>query len=432
MITSLTEFLEQLQEKEAAVLAEQSVTHGPTIGDMYEGLTRELLERAIPEQLNVRLVDGFVLGVDGKHSHQTDAMLVMGEKGQRIPKTSQWIWPIEDVLAVFEVKKSLFGNQLVDSIEKMRVVSLQQKELMTSERKQVKLGPSKDAFARLMGRFPSAGELEDFQGAEGEILRTIAYEQLAPVRVVFGYEGYADETGLRKGFLDALRDAPDGVAGPAVLPNLIICRRNAILKMNGHPFISPIGDDGHWNLFGSTRKAPFALLLELIWTRLGNEFNAQFPVDDSLTKEVIAPLLAGEVVTKGGIRGWMFHYSTLNKKQLADTPADRWEPISVTLEEYVIFGMAMNIGGLDLNDQSLLNGAAQSELDLKAFADRLVSARLFSWVAPGVAHPVSETIYTSVTPDGQFWLSDNQKLLGLWTQEYQPKQNEIVHEKQRL
>lgn len=420
MITSFAEFLEQLQEKEDAFLAQQPVTHGPTIGDMYEGLTRELLERAIPEQLNVRLVDGFVLGVDGKPSHQTDAMLVMGEKGQRIPKTSQWIWPIEDVLAVFEVKKSLFGNQLVDSLEKMRAVSLQQKELMASERKRVKLGPSKDAFARLMGRFPSTAELDDFEGAGGEILRTIAHEQLAPVRIVFGYEGYADETGLRKGFLDALRDAPDGLAGPAVLPNLIICRRNAILKMNGHPFISPIGDDGRWNLFGSTRVAPFALLLELIWTRLGNEFNAQFPVDDNLTKEVIAPLLAGEVVTNGSVRGWMFHYSTLSKKQLAETPADRWEPVAVTLEEYVIFGMAMNLGGLDLNDQSLRDGAAKSAVNLQSFADRLVSARLFSWVAPDVAHPLNDTIHTAVTSDGNFWLSDNQKLLGLWAQQYSP------------
>jgi hypothetical protein len=418
MITSFAEFLEQLQEKEAAILAQQSVSHGPTIGNMYEGLTRELLERAIPAELDIRLVDGFVLGVDGKHSHQTDAMLVMGEKGQRIPKTDQWIWPIEDVLAVFEVKKSLFGNQLVDSIEKMRVVSLQQKELMASERKQVKLGPSRAAFARLMGRFPSAGELEDFQGAGGEILRTIAHEQLAPVRIVFGYEGYADETGLRKGFLDALRDTPGGVAGPAVLPNLIICRKNAILKLNGHPFVSLAGDDGRWNLFGSTRTAPFALLLELIWTRLGNEFNAQFPVDDSLTKEVIAPLLAGEVVTNGSARGWMFHCNTLNKEQLAVILADRWEPVAVTLEEYVIFGMAMNLGGLDLNDQSLREAAAQSALDLKAVADRLVAERLFSWFAPDVAHPINDTIHTAVTPDGNFWLSDNQQLLGLWSQQY--------------
>ncbi|MDW5317143.1 hypothetical protein [Rhizobium sp. PL01] len=34
-------------------------------------------------------------------------------------------------------------------------------------------------------------------------------------------------------------------------------------------------------------------------------------------KEVIAPLLAGEVVIDGSTRGWMFHYSTLSKKQLA-------------------------------------------------------------------------------------------------------------------
>jgi hypothetical protein len=55
-------------------------------------------------------------------------------------------------------------------------------------------------------------------------------------------------------------------------------------------------------------------LLELIWPRLGNEFNAQFRVDDNLVKEVIAPLLAGEVVIDGSTRGWMFHYSTWSKK----------------------------------------------------------------------------------------------------------------------
>ena len=62
MITSFAEFLEQLQAKEAELLAAEAVQHAPTIGDMYEGLTRELVERAIPKKLNLRLVDGFVLG----------------------------------------------------------------------------------------------------------------------------------------------------------------------------------------------------------------------------------------------------------------------------------------------------------------------------------------------------------------------------------
>lgn len=299
MITSFAEFLEQLQAKEAELLAAESVQHAPTIGDMYEGLTRELVKRAIPKELNLRLVDGFVIGVDGKHSHQTDAMLVKGDRGRQLPKTDTWEWPIADVLAVFEVKKNLYGNELVDSINKMRTISLQQKEQL-SENRQVHLGPSNSAFARLLGRSPESGELGDLTSATGELLRTLAHEQLAPVRVVFGYDGYVDEFGLRNGFLDALKKVPDGLAGPAVLPNLIVCRTNTLLKLNGHPYIVPELDDGQWHIFGSTRKAPMVLLLELLWTRLSNEFQARFPVDDTLKMEAIAPLLSGKPIVDLG------------------------------------------------------------------------------------------------------------------------------------
>lgn len=233
MITSFAEFLEQLQAKEAAILIRESIKHGPTIGDMYEGLTRELIARAIPEELNLRLVDGFVEGVDGKYSSQTDAMLVMNDSGRRVPKTEKWVWPIQDVLAVFEVKKNLYAAELADSIDKMRRVSELQRELLFSVRKQVSLKPARDAFARAMGRFPKSVEMDDLDSPEAEILRTIAHEQLAPVRVIFGYAGYADETGLRNAFIDALKTVEGGIAGPAVLPNLVICRKNALIKMNG-------------------------------------------------------------------------------------------------------------------------------------------------------------------------------------------------------
>ncbi|WP_322864798.1 DUF6602 domain-containing protein (plasmid) [Aquicoccus sp. G2-2] len=282
MITSFAEFLEQLQDREAKVLAGEAVKHAPTIGDMYEGLTRELIERAIPRELNLQLVDGFVHGVDGKYSHQTDAMLVKGTRGRKIPKTEMWEWPIEDVLAVFEVKKNLYAKDLADGIEKMRTISIQQKAFLGSENRPVQMGPSNRAFARLLSRFPEHGELADLGSTSGEILRTIAHEQLAPVRVLFGYNGYGDEHGLRAAFLDALESVPDGIAGLAVLPNLIVCRKNAIVKLNGHPYIAPDLENGEWHIFGSTREAPMVVLLELLWTRLSNEFQAQFPVDDTL------------------------------------------------------------------------------------------------------------------------------------------------------
>lgn len=197
MITSFAAFLESLQAKEAAILAEENVKHAPTIGDMYEGLTKELLERAIPPNLGLRLVDGFVIGVDGKPGNQIDAMLVMGDKGRQISKTTKWEWPIADVLAVFEVKKNLYAADLADSIDKMRVVSQQQKDYLLAFKQNFAIEASSRAFARVMGRYPNPGEMDDLSSTSGEILRTIAHEQLAPVRVVFGYQGYVDEHGLR-------------------------------------------------------------------------------------------------------------------------------------------------------------------------------------------------------------------------------------------
>jgi hypothetical protein len=418
MITSFAQFLEELQAKEAALLAGQSVTHAPTIGDMYEGLTRELLERAIPQELNLRLIDGFVRGVDGNLSHQTDAMLVMGEKGEQIPKTDKWIWPIEDVLAVFEVKKNLYAKELADSIDKMRVISFQQRALMTSEKKQVNVGPANNAFARIMGRFPAGEEMDNFLEPGGEILRNIAFEQLAPVRIVFGYGGYADEYGLREGFLDALQIAPGGHAGPGVLPNLIICRKNAIVKLNGHPFISPVGANGQWNLFGSTRTAPFGLLLELLWTRLANEFDAYFPVDDSLEIEAIAPLLAGTVIFAHHQRGWHFTAIPISKKQLIEVAGDRWMPLEISLEEGVIVQMALAHSGLDLNDEELVEAAQHYGMDLRSLAEKLVEDRLFSWVSNDLAYPISDTVHQMFTPDKRIWLSSNHTLLALWVKAY--------------
>jgi hypothetical protein len=422
MITSFAQFLEQLQAKEAAILAAEAVKHGPTIGDMYEGLTRELLERAIPEGLNLRLVDGFVLGVNGDYSPQTDAMLVVGSAGHKIPKTEKWAWPIADVLAVFEVKKNLYANDLADSIDKMRKISLQQNALLGSENKQVKLGPSYSAFARVMGRFAGDDELDEFDDVDGEILRTIAHEQLAPVRVVFGYEGYADEYGLREAFADALGKVPGGLAGPAVLPNIIICRKNALLKLNGHPFVAPLLDNGEWPLFGSTQKAPFALLLELLWARLSNQFQAQFPVDDSLEIEAVAPLLTGKVEKVEQSFGWRYFIKTLSKGQLADRHSEEWEPFEISLGEFTVFTMAMSRGGLDLDDNALMEAADHHQMDLKSFADRLTKARLFSWRSDSVAEPITHTIHQVFTPDGRVWLSSNSDLLTLWTtQKYAKK-----------
>lgn len=76
MIKTIADLLRELMVKEAAKLDDETITHGPTIGSMYEGLARDILDRVIPGDLEVRVVDGFIEGVDGSLSPQLDAMVV--------------------------------------------------------------------------------------------------------------------------------------------------------------------------------------------------------------------------------------------------------------------------------------------------------------------------------------------------------------------
>ncbi len=105
MINTISDLLRAFAAEERKKLDEFKLGHGPTIGAMYEGLSREILERAIPEFLNLQVVDGFI-SFNDEQSGQIDCMLVQGE-GTKIPSTKSYIWPIQDVITVFEVKKKL-------------------------------------------------------------------------------------------------------------------------------------------------------------------------------------------------------------------------------------------------------------------------------------------------------------------------------------
>lgn len=59
MITTVADLLNSLMIKEKELLKKYSIIkHGPTIGDMYEGLTVSLLNKAIFEGLDIRIVSG--------------------------------------------------------------------------------------------------------------------------------------------------------------------------------------------------------------------------------------------------------------------------------------------------------------------------------------------------------------------------------------
>jgi Domain of unknown function (DUF6602) len=128
MLRTVAELLEAFLEKEVARLDLLKITHPPTIGAVFEGLTRTVLNLALPLEPTLSIVSGLARAVDGSLTDELDAMLVTGE-GEDIPYDGKKIYPIDQVLAVVEVKKNLYTCDLAAGHENLRTARQQGKEV---------------------------------------------------------------------------------------------------------------------------------------------------------------------------------------------------------------------------------------------------------------------------------------------------------------
>ena len=54
------------------------IGHNPTIGSMYEGLTKNVMSQAIFEHMDLRVVSGKIINDDGEYNRQIDCLIVRG------------------------------------------------------------------------------------------------------------------------------------------------------------------------------------------------------------------------------------------------------------------------------------------------------------------------------------------------------------------
>lgn len=423
MITRLADILRELQTREAVELSRQGITHPPTIGEMYEGLTRDLLDRAIPASAGLQIVDGFVVAPDGHLSPQIDCMLVKGE-GTSIPYTSHYKWPVKDVIAVFEFKKNLYVAELNDSYMKLRAVLDSYSKWVDSvadSEEAPDVRPAFQAFATLTGLYPrNYHDAHELPEPLQHIFHVLVMEHVSPVRVVFGYEGFVDEYGLREGFVKFLNKygAEKPGFGVGSLPTLVICGGNSIVKMNGQPYITSWTASGWWKALASNCENPLRLLLELIWTRLCHVIDMAMPPDDTLQEESLHLLLSARVVRRNEHLGWEYHYTQASKEELeASTPALEWEPIRIDTNEVVFLNMLAINGALELSDEPFLKWAGDEQIDVDSFIDRLTETRIVARTGSAV-RLVWPTLFTGFTPDGQALAATDAARFGLWQTEW--------------
>jgi hypothetical protein len=386
MIKTLAELLAAPRTKEAAVLDRYDIQHPTLIGNMYEGLARQLIRKSVFQGLDLRVVDGKLRDASGSLSNQIDCMLVEGA-GERIPYTDSYIYPIAQVIAVIEVKKNLYSNDLRDAYSMLRTVT------DIGDQGQP-LGLARSAFRAISQRDASPSDLPSLPDTLKMIFLCLAKDSLAPIRVVNGFFGFATEQSLRSHLIEFLAKELETATpehegrvkgfGPASFPNLILCRESALVKLNGMPYNSPIIDHlstapvgyqgGWWPFYASATGMNALLLLEVLWTRLRNRYDLPSAIfGEDLEVEELAPLLFAKPVPQ---RGWQY-VSHLVRQASLISRSSLWEPAIISLEQASLLMYLGEVEEVKVDtDQAFADFAAAARMTKEKFLDELASTKL--------------------------------------------------------
>jgi len=385
VIKNVAALLAAFQQKEIESIQRSGITHAPTIGAQYEGVTGSVLEMMIPFELELQVVSGFVEGIDGSLSGQIDAMLVRGN-GTPIPGVrGQYKWPMKDVLAVLEVKKTLFGRDLADAHDQLQ--SVMALFWMCAETVGAFDGTDISApryvYSQILGEpAPVGKQFDDLPFDKVGLYRMLVADHVAPVRIVLGYGGFKNEQSLCQGFLNFIAQNPKtpGFAGSS-LPSLVVCGKNSVVKTNGQPFYFQPWQ-GRYLCYASSSHSPILWILNLILTRISHLYASPDWYSRDLSIDSFSPLLWGKATDMGNVEGWEYWEHPVSAKDLSQVPVltkEEWQPVQISQHQAVLLGLIGNDG---ITKKDVL--AEMSSIDLTheqtlALIDDLIAKRLLGW-----------------------------------------------------
>ncbi|WP_432854854.1 DUF6602 domain-containing protein [Amycolatopsis sp. CA-161197] len=404
MIRTVAELLSGIMQQVLPELDASDISHAPTIGDMYEGLSSDLLGRAIPDGLGIKIVTGFATDGVGNLSGQLDCMLVRGD-GEQIPYTDSFVWNVNDIIAVIEVKKTLHRAEMTDALDQLRLVKkLEYGSPEDSSNGRVDISPALTAFAETT-RHAASGH-EDIDGLSVEdqmIFHTLVMEQISIIRIVLGFHGFKSETAFREALVKILKDNL-GVKGfgPGSLPQLIISGAYALFKANGRPYSAGVVN-GEWPFYLSTPVNPLLILLEFIWTRLDEIFDIPGLWGEDLELEVARGLL----FAKGSRHGWNVRFLKSSTKDLNSVPVTKyWSPAFVNMQEFVILQRLCSGAIVRMDDPKLLDWLQGHGADPDDFLEGLLNTGLVA-TRNKQLHLIARDCMCAMLPTGELIAAEN-------------------------
>lgn len=357
MISSASSLLEAFIRREAALLEGVSMPHMPTLGSAYEAITKDAIDQAfvLPPNLDLRVVSGFISVLGEMRPGQIDCMLVHGD-GTRYGRTDQFIYPVEQVLCVIEVKKTLRRADLEDAIRHLADVRISyssyfEAQLLNDWEPELVL--ARRMFAQITGEAAPYyyHDIHALPRPHGMLFYSLVQETYAPVTIIHSYGGYKTEAGLRAAFLDLfqldLKRDEKCFTVPG-FPSLITSNEFSLVKSNGLPFT--VMENNTWVILSSTRHNPARMILEALWSKIGAYFSIKMPFDDGLAMERVHPLLLATPTEVDNQVGWMCRSTEPKESQLQRDDDGKWSPPQIGRPEMGLLHLLMFRGGyLELN-----------------------------------------------------------------------------------
>jgi hypothetical protein len=373
MISTVADFLEEFKKYaiEKIQADEKDVVHRPTIGNIFEGLTSSILDKAIFKDLNLKIVQkSFIYNDSNLVSPEMDCLLVVGD-GINISFTDQYKYHVKDVIAVIQVKKNLYATDIDDSYKNLKAV-IDISEPRDGEVYMTRL--QRDAYKLLMSKeLPKRETLSTLSDRENIIYHFLLMEAFYPLRIAIGYYGYKDEFSLREGFVNKLeekvKDGPTKGYSLGSFPNMFIGGDCSIIKTNGMPFGSPFfKKDFYWPILLTSNEKAIYNLLELIWTRLSYKFGIGSSIfGDDFQLDSFHPLLfCKESKTGEDSWGWEYYYNEI-PRELLEKPLvpKQWKPLIVTRNQFILLNLLMKIEEIDMShDDKFKQLVKQENIDL--------------------------------------------------------------------
>jgi len=422
MISKASELLELFIKNETEKLMGINMPHMPTLGSAYEEITKQGIDQrfTIPKSLNLKVVSGFVSIDNEMLAEQIDCMLVHGE-GKQYGLTEQYIYPIDSILCIFEVKKTLRKVDYIDAFDHLRKIRIKyaayfEKKLMTGDF-EPNISSASKHFSQITGKSAPNRYLDihSLSKPDGILFYTLVQESLAPISIIHGYNGYRTESGLRKSFIDLLEDRKNvsqhGLGVPS-FPSLVTSNEFCLIKTNGFPFLALL-DDSSWVAIASTRYNPVAIILEMIWSKISFYFNIKMPWGDGLEMENLSPLLIAESAKIGEKIGWVYKTIELKESSLIREKFTFWKPKKISEPAMSLINIMATRGSIELDDErrSYINDKYQVTLD--SIIEELLNTNYFM-LDEQILRPIQSTTIIITNEDETGYVASDRKLFDQW------------------